>query len=226
LRLAMERTREGTPLGAWGHSVSIAWLEIAHRAEQSGFGALVKVPGFLVAGVVVAPVLLWVCFHVYRCEKRRLLSYPLLLWVVALASFVPEIANDYSLVFLPLAVVAVYSRREPLVVHAAIALWLLATQPFALPINPFVLLLFKLLGLYAVGAMLVGRARELGAAATAAVDHGPGEPAQGDASPAASASGASPGGSSEAVAAAAGNAVASRDGAFFKSARSLAMNAR
>jgi hypothetical protein len=202
LRLAMERTREGTPLGAWAHSVSIAWLEIVQQAKLSGFGALAKVPSWLVAAAAVTPALFWVCLRVYQCEKRRFLTYPLLLWVVALASFVPEIANDYSLVFLPLAAVAVYSRREPRIVHAGMVLLLVVLQPFALPINPFVQLLFKLVGLYAVGAMLVLRANELGGAA-AARDQGPALPA----SAATSAAGVSA-------------------GALFIRATSLAMNAR
>jgi hypothetical protein len=171
LRLAMERTREGTPLGGWAHSVSLAWLEIVHWAKQSGLGVLAKVPSWFVAAAVVAPALFWVCLRVYRSEKRRLLTYPLLLWVVALASFVPEIANDYSLVFLPLAAVAIYSRRDSRIVRAGMVLLVVVLQPFALPINPFVLLLFKVLGAYAVGAMLVRRAGELdqGAVASASV---------------------------------------------------------
>jgi hypothetical protein len=194
LRLAMERTRQGTPLGAWAHSVSIAWLEIVHHAKLSGFGALAKVPSSLVAAAAVTPALFWVSLRVYQCEKRGLLTYPLLLWVVALASFVPEIANDYSLVFLPVAAVAVYSRREPWIVHAGMALLLVVLQPFALPINPFVLLLFKLVGLYAVGAMLVQRANELGGAAPAR-GQGAALPAQG----ASSAAGGSTAGGSAVV---------------------------
>jgi hypothetical protein len=224
LRLAIERTRESAPLGAWGHSLSIAWLNIVHIAGQNGVGFLAKVPSWLVTAALLTPALGWVCWRIYGCEQRRLLTYPLLLWVVALASFVPEIANDYSLVFLPLAIVAVYSRREPLVVHVAMALLLLPLQPIALPMSPFVLLLFKLLGLFAVGAMLVARARELGTAATGTADQGSAEPAQGDASAAGtSASGASPGAGGEVVAGAAG---VSDGGAFFTSSRSLAMNAR
>ena len=225
LRLAMERTREGTPFGAWGHSVSIAWLDIAHRAGQSGIGALGSVPSWLVAAAVVGPALCWVCLRIYRCEQRCRLAYPLLLWVVALGSYVPEIANDYSLVFLPLAAVAIYSRREPWPVHAGMALFLLALQPFALPINPFLLLLFKLVGLFAVGAMLVRRADELGGPAPATADQGSLVPAQGAASaPDTSVAGASmPGGASALVdRGAGGSGVRGR----LITARSLAMNAR
>jgi hypothetical protein len=167
LRLAMERSRD-VPFGSWSHSLSLAWINVGFFAAQAGFSAPAKVPSALVAGAVVAPALAWVCWRVHRCEERRRLTYPLLLWVVALGTFVPEIANDYSLVFLPLAVVAVYGRRDPLLVHVAMALLLLPMQPIALPLNPFLLLSFKLAGVLAVGAMLVRRARELGGAATTA----------------------------------------------------------
>jgi hypothetical protein len=225
LQLAMERFRGQPLLGAWAHSVSIAWLEIAHHAKLSGFGVLAKVPSWLVAAAVLAPALVWVCLRVYQCNKRRLLSYPLLLWVVAVASFVPEIAHDYNLVFLPLAAVAVYSRRGPSIVHAGMVLLLVGLQPFALPINPFVLLLFKLAGLYAVGAMLVQRANELGGA-PAARDQGTALPAQGAASAAGgSAAGTSTVAGDEVVALAAGGGGVSAGGLFIR-ARSLAMNAR
>ena len=183
LRLAMERS-EDVPFGLWSHSLSLAWINIGHTAAQNGNATIAKVPSSLVAGVIVAPALAWVCCCVFRSEARRLLAYPLLLWVVALASFVPVIANDYSLVFLPLALLAVYSRRDPPIVHVAIALLFLPLQPIALPISPFLLLLCKLVGVFAVGAMLVARARELGgnARAQAEANQGPRAPAHGDAS--------------------------------------------
>jgi hypothetical protein len=180
LRLAMERS-EDVPFGPWSHSLSLAWLNIGYAAAQNGFGGLAKVPSSLVAGAIVTPALAWVGWRISRSEQRRLLTYPLLLWVVALASFVPVIANDYSLVFLPLAVVGVYSRRDPPILHAAMALLFLTLQPIALPINGFLLLAFKLAGIFAVGAMLVRRARELGGKSAVAPDQGPRTPAHGDA---------------------------------------------
>jgi len=186
LRLAIERSRDA-PFGPWSHSLSLAWLRIGDAAAQHGIGALARVPSSLAAVAILSPILVWVSWHVYRCQERRRLTYPLLLWVVALGSFVPVIANDYSLVFLPLAMVAIYSLRDSPLVHAAVALLLLPFLPIALPIHPYLLLLFKLGGAFAVGAMLVRRARELGgfaptpavAAQGAAVDAGAGGAAAG-----------------------------------------------
>jgi hypothetical protein len=141
--------------------VSLAWINLSVLAGLHGAGWLARIPSSLVAALVVAPPLLWVCWRVFRSERRRHLTYPLLLWVVALGSFVPEIANDYSLVFLPLAIVAVYSRRDPPIVHAAMALLIVPMQPLAVPLSPFLLLLLKLGGAMAVAAMLIRRA-ELG----------------------------------------------------------------
>ena len=69
-------------------------------------------------------------------------------------------ANDYSLVFLPLAALAVWDRRDPLMVHVALGLLLLWWQPLALPIDARLLFVIKFLGLGAVGACLVRRASQ------------------------------------------------------------------
>jgi hypothetical protein len=83
-----------------------------------------------------------------------------MLWIVALATFVPQVSNDYNLCFLPLAVLAVWDRRDPLLVHVAVALLLLWWQPLSMSIDPKLLLLCKLLGLGAATVCLVERARE------------------------------------------------------------------
>jgi hypothetical protein len=72
------------------------------------------------------------------------------------------------LIFLPLAALAVWDRRDPVGVHVLMAYMLLWWQPYRLPIGPKLLLLTKLLALVAVGVSLVARARAE-ANATAAV---------------------------------------------------------
>ena len=62
---------------------------------------------------------------------------------------------DYNLVPLPLAALAVWDRRDPLAVHAALVLAILTWgQPLALPLAGDTLLLLKLSTLYAVGTSL------------------------------------------------------------------------
>ena len=87
-------------------------------------------------------------------------------WVTAaVATFIPAVANDYNLVFLPLAAVAVWDRRDPVVVHLALAGLALWAQPVAFAIDPAVLLGLKVLSTLAVGASLAGRLGERAAVA-------------------------------------------------------------
>jgi Glycosyltransferase family 87 len=168
LRMAIDQVRQTqaqAPAWPFNHSLSLAWMHIGEAATRNGLPAVARVPGPVVAAALLAPALAWVCYRIYRCEQRRRLTYPLLLWVVALGSYVPDIANDYSLVILPLAVVATYRRRESRLVHAAMVLLLISMQPIALPIHPYLLLLCKLAGVLAVGAMLVERAEDIGSGA-------------------------------------------------------------
>jgi hypothetical protein len=89
------------------------------------------------------------------------LAYPYFLWVVAAATFLPKVANDYNLVFLLLAMLAAWHARGRPAVHMAMAPALLGLQPFQLVISPRALLLFKLGGLAATGFCLVARAAEV-----------------------------------------------------------------
>ncbi len=138
----------------WIHSLSLAWAELTRG------GSLASVSGTLVAAIVVLAGVSYVCVRVHRCGSPQALTYPLVLWTVSAASFVPLIANDYSLAFLPLAGVAVWSRRDGWLVHGALLLSAVWWQPFSLPLGGWVLLPLKVLAVVAVGASLLARARE------------------------------------------------------------------
>jgi hypothetical protein len=105
--------------------------------------------------------LFWVGFQIYRCPKRHELIYPYFTWILALATFVPTISNDYNLFFLPLTVLAIWDRRDPLIVHISLLLLLLWWQPFYLPINDRLFLFIKLFSLVALAISLTKRCREL-----------------------------------------------------------------
>jgi hypothetical protein len=168
LQIAIARVKSGslgTAFPPWSHSLSIAWRDVAAGAGASLKPVLTKMPGSVMALLVLSGPLAWVCLRVYRCRKSEPLTYPLLLWVVSAASFVPEIANDYSLAFLPLAAAAVLGARDSRLVLAGTAVAALWWQPFAFPIPGFALLLVKLIGLLVVGASIVARAAELDAPA-------------------------------------------------------------
>ncbi len=144
-------------ISPWNHPLSTALAGFWLGTKFNWLGLL---PGKIMAGMLVLSLLAWVTYHVYRCSARDALTYPYLLWIVALATFVPPISNDYNLIFLPLAVLAVWDRRDPLLVHVALALLLIWWQPIGMSINGVMLLVFKVLGLCAVAVCLVERAHE------------------------------------------------------------------
>jgi len=141
----------------WNHPLATV---LAGPLLGTRFQGLAMPLGRAAAAAVLLPLLSWVTYHVYRCPKRDALSYPFFLWTVALATFVPAASNDYNLCFLPLAAVAVWDRRDPMLVHVAMALLFLWWQPIAISIPGNAVLLFKLLGLMALGVCLVERACE------------------------------------------------------------------
>jgi hypothetical protein len=144
-------------LGWTMHSLTATWPLLV---EPLGFKPLMRLPGLVAAGLILGPVLIWTSWQVYRYGEPRRLLLPYCLWLTALASFFPPVANDYSLVFLPLAVASVWDRRDPVWVHMALALWLLSWQPWQIDVGPRVLMFGKVAAIWAVGASIVSRARE------------------------------------------------------------------
>jgi hypothetical protein len=124
-----------------------------------------RVPGVWVAAAALGTMVGWVGWRMHRCGRPAELLLPFLLWLAAAATFVPAIANDYNLVFLPLAALAVWDKRDPVWVHVLMGLLLLWWQPLLLPIDARFLFVCKLLGLAAVGVSLTRRALELRTAA-------------------------------------------------------------
>lgn len=168
LHIAVERIKlvsKTDPLPPWSHSLSVAWQDLAQLAQGTPFARpLAAVPGDLAGAAFVLVLAGWVSLQLYRLRNCDALLYPLLLWLNALGSCVGAIANDYSLMFLPLAIVAVVSLRDPLFVRVSLGLLLLWWQPIDLRLPPVVLFVIKLLALVAVGISLVRRARELSGA--------------------------------------------------------------
>src|SRR5262245_55731354 len=139
------------------HTLSGWWVHLWAGTRLHGLG---KLPEPLVALALALPLVLWVSRRVGRCPDAAPLLFPYLVWLAAVASSLPQVAYDYSLVYLPLAAVAVWDRRDPVAVHVGMAFLLLWWQPFRLPVGPLLLGAFKLSGLVAVGVSLAWRAAE------------------------------------------------------------------
>ncbi|HEY6560786.1 MAG TPA: glycosyltransferase family 87 protein [Polyangiaceae bacterium] len=166
LKIAVERVKGVAALDAyvpWSHSLSVGWLKVGQMLQSTNLGiAMLAVPGDAVAGLFVVGLGAVVSFQVFRAGGTDTVLYPLLLWLNALGSCVGAIANDYSLIFLPIAIVAVTSwRRDPWFVRVSMILLVVWWQPWDIHIPALPFLLIKVLGLIAVGVSIVRRAREM-----------------------------------------------------------------
>jgi hypothetical protein len=141
------------------HALSSCWEYLWSGTPLAIVG---RIPGPLAASTLALGLALAVSWRIYRCPVSCRLLYPYLLWLAALATFVPRIANDYNLYYLPLAALAVWDRRDPLLVHLGMALLLLWWQPLAVPIGNREFFVLKVLGFLAVTRSLIGRIREQG----------------------------------------------------------------
>jgi Glycosyltransferase family 87 len=136
---------------------------------------LAVIPGQAAWAVLMLPPVAWVSYRLARCATPEKLLVPYLLWVTAVATFLPSVSNDYNLVFLPLAGLTVWDRRDPVLAHVLLALMVVWWQPFLLPVGPRLLFVCKLAGVYGVAVCLVGRLTEQGVRA-ARVGDGPSDP--------------------------------------------------
>lgn len=139
------------------HSLTCNWAPVW---EDTKLAFLAKLPGPAAAAVVLGPLLLWIGYWTYHCPNPRQVVFPYLLWVAAAATFVPKVANDYSLFFLPLAALAVWDRRDPIPVHIGLAFLVLWAQPIGFWMSTSTLFGLKVIALIAAAAALVNRIRE------------------------------------------------------------------
>ncbi|HTU20453.1 MAG TPA: glycosyltransferase 87 family protein [Gemmataceae bacterium] len=139
------------------HTVSGSWLLLCRNAHLNWLGHL---PGAAGWGLLVFPVVLWVSYWVSRVPEPSRLIYPYFLWLMASATYLPPIANDYSLFFLPLAALAVWDCRDRAILHVLMVFLLIWWQPITPPLSNKDLYYCKLVSLVSVALLLVVRAWE------------------------------------------------------------------
>lgn len=153
---ALAKTRQGAriPVHALSHSITGEWssLDVVTRLPP-----LRRIPGPVAAFVLIGPAIALVARRVSRAGGDRRLTAPFFFWLTAAATFAMPYSNDYNLMPLVLAAVAVWDRRDPPWVHVVLASLLVCWQPLALPISGQFIFAVKLAALYAVGASLSSR---------------------------------------------------------------------
>jgi Glycosyltransferase family 87 len=139
------------------HSLANSWAPLW---SQSKLQFLTRIPGTIMLALLVGGLLLWVGWHVVRCANPDRVVLPLLLWIMTAATFVPSVSNDYNLVWLPLAMLAAWDKRDPVFVHVGLGFACLYLQPIAFHISTSVLFGFKLAALVLVAQCVVNRLQE------------------------------------------------------------------
>lgn len=148
-----------------GHYYGVEYLGSLHSPGdwwpalwlRLGFGSLAAWPLLAVHVLVLSPVTLWGAWRTFRAPNAARLSLPVLLWVMALATYWMPLSYDYNLLFLPLLVVATWDRREPIWMLAL----LLSFLPWWLPFGPvsydwsLARVLLKLFALHVASLLLV-----------------------------------------------------------------------
>ena len=143
---------------AESHSIVSSWRAIPLVRQVR---PLRKIPPPVAAAFLLLPVIAVVSYQVARSRNPGPLLAPYLLWLTAAATFGMPYAIDYNLVSLPLVALCVWDRRDPVIVHVAMGLFLLWWQPIAINVGGEVLLVAKIAALYAVGHCLKRRAAEV-----------------------------------------------------------------
>ena len=137
------------------HSIVENWksMKFVRRVHLLG-----EVPGSVAAAALLLPAVVLVSRRVSRAVDPRPLIFPYLLWLTAAATFGMPYANDYNLVPLVLAMLAAWDVGDSWRVHLSLGFSMLWFQPIWLPLGGQLLMVLKLVALYAVGGCLAARA--------------------------------------------------------------------
>ena len=105
---------------------------------------------------------IWVSRSVYRSAQQRDLTFPYLLWLTQVGTFWSPVSYDYKLLFLPLAMLAMWDVRDRWHIHVLLLPFLVYWQPMRIAsMGPWPLMAIKVAGLIGVGVLLVERSRYL-----------------------------------------------------------------
>jgi hypothetical protein len=145
------------PIGAW-------WLLLWRKAGVFVFDTI---PEVVIAGLIILPFVFAASRPILNLNPlaRSKFVLPYLLFVVSAGTFILPIANDYNLLFLPLALLCVVGRSASWALPVLFAISLPWLQPFPVPIDAFGMTVLKLCCLGAATAGLRVRAAAVGSGA-------------------------------------------------------------
>ena len=139
----------------YSHSLLVHWQLVWTTLGLPALGGRLPREA-MVDGLVLAAVAL-VSWRVFRARAEPAAAWPYLLWLTTMGTLVNATAYDYSLLYLPVAVLAAWEPRDPwrvqLCLLPALTWWL----PFYVGLGGLPLLLVKVAGIVLVGALVIRR---------------------------------------------------------------------
>lgn len=141
----------------WNHSFSLSWPSFWKDTP------LIHINGNVGASVVILGMIWWVSNMIRRVAVPVTMLTSYLLWIIAAATFLPPVSNDYNLAPLPLAFLANWQGKSKLnyLTLLCMVLW---CEPVGFPANANIMLLAKLGALAGTGWLIIQNCRCLRAA--------------------------------------------------------------
>jgi hypothetical protein len=139
---------------SFSHSLISHWPLLA---RDFGLSQLAAWNPTFVSGGGMLVVALLVSWRVFQSSNHRAITWPYLLWLAAIATFVSPVAQDYNLLFIPLAILAICRRRDSWFSQVCVLLVLPWWQPLFLGLSGLPWFLLKLVSVILIGWLVVER---------------------------------------------------------------------
>ena len=151
-------TAEAASYVDYSHTIAMHWHIYWRDLHLPGVASIPATPAI---GLCVLMLVLPVSWQVFRAASPLRWAWPYLLWLMAIATFVPRISIDYNLLFVPFALFAMWDSRDPWWAHVVVLACALWCQPLHIGISGVALLALKFVSVSAAGLLLRWRiARE------------------------------------------------------------------
>jgi hypothetical protein len=138
----------------FSHSLISHWKMIW---RDLGAARLAMLPAERFVAVTVLVVVGWVGWRVFRARDRTGVIWPFFLWLAAMATMISPVAQDYNLLFIPLAVLAAWNSADSWRVQLCVGTVLLWWQPFYLGLANAPWLLLKVVSVALIGVLISRR---------------------------------------------------------------------